>query len=117
MALIARALAHVEPAGVEVVLRVDLCATLLEQRRVESVAVSDRTDAAFPRLGAVRLVRSRHVSGKYGAGTHAADAPRVSEVLAVSEVFPFSAEEVVSGVSVEVAAKSADSVSKFWWDR
>ncbi len=113
MALVAGAFTHVQSAGVEVVLRIDLGAALVEERGVEGVTVSNRTDPALPGLSTMWFVRSRHVSGKDRAGPHAADPPRVPKVLAVFEVFALPAEKVIARVSVEVSAESADFVPEF----
>lgn len=110
VARLARALAHVQLAGVEVVVGVDPALARVEEGGVEGVAVPVGLDLALPGLRALRLVRVRHVPGEDRAGPHPAHPPGVPERLAVGEDGAVAAVEVVPAVAVEVPAEPAHPV-------
>ena len=106
MALRARTLAHVYPAGLEVKVRLDPRVTGGEQRRLDGGAVPVRPDVAVPVLPAGRR-RGGHVPREHGAGPPAPHPPAVAELLARGQEAAVPPDQVVPLVAVEVAAEAA----------
>ena len=110
MTLSAGTFTHVDPAGLEVELRLDGGVTGGEERALDGGAVKLRLDASLPVTSAGGRLHW-NISGQDRARLLPADPPGVAELLPGAEEGSVTAHEVVLLVAVEIPAEAAHLAS------
>ena len=110
MTLSAWTLTHVDPAGLEVELRLDGGVTGGEERTLDGRAVELRLDASLPVTSAGGRLHW-NISGQDRTRLLPPDPPGVAELLAGAEEGSVTAHKVVLLVAVEVPAEAAHLAS------